>query len=466
MNRMFFALRAGNFLRILLASHVIASGIVILVQPDTLSTVLSFAMATGVAFITSLVIGTRVAGVLKAWELAALRASREDFHAPMRGAVPRAWFGLRDALETSRDRLASSLGRAQEEKAVLLSMLNAMTEGIIAIDNDTKIIMANRVALSALGVPATQSPEEFAGQHLVKLVRDPRFNELVDRVLATGRPMRDETEFHATRMMCSVSVAPVVENGKLRGVVAAISDNTTLKKLERVRQDFVTNVSHELKTPIAAIRGWAEMLHTGEFDVPEDMKSPIETIYRQTGRLSVLVEDLITLARVESAGVEEELQMIDMLTVVSELREANAARLQEKGITFDVQLAEDARMFRTSSRGIRYIVRNLVDNAVKYTEPGSTVTISTSKDADGVHQTIVVRDEGPGIERHHLTRIFERFYRVDPGRSRELGGTGLGLSIVKNFATAFGGRVEVESEIGKGSTFRVILPAPTHEEMS
>lgn len=466
MNRILFTLRAGNFLRILLASHVIASAIVILAKPNTVSTVLSFAMATVVAFITALVIGRRVAVVLKGWELAALRAAREDFHAPMRSTVPSAWVGLRDALEVSRDRLAGSLGRAQEEKAVLLSMLNAMTEGVIAIDNETKIIMANRVALSTLGVPATQSPEEFAGQHLVKLVRDPRFNELVDRVLATGRPMRDETEFHATRKVCFVSVAPVIENGKLRGVVAAISDNTTLKKLERVRQDFVTNVSHELKTPIAAIRGWAEMLHAGDFDVPEEMKSPVETIYRQTGRLSVLVDDLITLARVEAIGVEEELHVIDILTVVSELRDANAGRLSEKNVTFDAQLADDARMFRTGNRGIRYIVRNLFDNAVKYTEPGSTVSVVTSKDADGLHQIIEVRDEGPGIERHHLTRIFERFYRVDPGRSRELGGTGLGLSIVKNFATAFGGRVEVESEIGKGTTFRVILPAPTPEELS
>jgi two-component system phosphate regulon sensor histidine kinase PhoR len=458
MSRFFFALRAGNFLRILLASYVIASGIIILARPSTEVTILSFVVATGVALVTSLVIGTRVAIVLKGWERAAKRAANEDFNATMTRTVPTTWVPLRDALQLSRERLAESLSKAREEKAVLVSMLNAMTEGIIAIDANARILLVNRVALSVLGVPAMQSPEEYEGEYLVTLVRDPRLNELVDRVLATGRPMADDTEIHATRKVCSVSVAPVIENGRVRGVVAAISDQTALKQLERVRQDFVTNVSHELKTPIAAIRGWAETLNSGMFDVPEDLKEPVETIHRQSERLSDLVNDLMTLARVESSGVRDEGEMVDIKAVIEKVKQGLSDRLDEKVIELDVSVDPGAQFFPAGGKGMSYIIRNLLDNAVKYSEPSTTVWISTSLADDGEHQVLEVTDEGAGIERHHLARIFERFYRVDAGRSRELGGTGLGLSIVKNFATAFGGRVEVESEVGKGSTFRVIFP--------
>lgn len=463
MSRFFFALRAGNFLRILLAMYVLVAMIVIYERPSTAVTIGFFLVATAVAVTTALVIGVRAAVVLNGWEDAALRAANEDFQAPMRRTVPSTWVPLRDALELSRDNLAASLSKAREEKAVLVSMLNAMTEGIIAIDSNTRILLVNRVALNVLGVPAVQSPEEYRGEHLVKLVRDPRFNELVDRVLATGRAMRDETEIHATRRVCSVSAAPIVEDGRVRGVVAAISDETMLKKLERVRQDFISNVSHELKTPVSAIRGWAEALHGGDFALTDELREPIEILYRQSDRLGTLVDDLMTLARVEAAGVEEEKTIVDIETVFLETKRALGSLISARSITLTADFAEDAHLFQTGGRAIRYIVRNLVDNAAKYSPEGGTVTVRTRRLEGGDEQVIEVVDEGQGIERHHLTRIFERFYRVDPGRSRELGGTGLGLSIVKNFATALGGRVEAVSEVGHGSTFRVTLPVPDED---
>lgn len=421
----------------------------------------AFALAVPASMLTSAAVawwtGRRVARTIDEWRHIAVLAGREDFSATVDGDVPYLLQPLRGSLIDARRLLAESLTRAREEKALLVSMLNAMTEGVIAVDAKGRILLVNRLALTIFGIAATESPERFEGQMLVQLVRDPRLNELVDKVLATGRPMRDETEILASRKLVDLSVAPITENGRVRGVVAAIADETTLRQLERVRQDFVTNVSHELKTPIAAIRGWAETLISGIIDVPDELMEPLETIHRQSERLSGLVDDLMVLARVETTGAGASGDRVDMEEVVDSVELALDELIVGKSIRLEVMLDDAARWFPASARSMEYILRNLVDNAVKYTDAGGEVTIRTSA-PDSSTVALEVSDTGRGIEPHHLARIFERFYRVDSGRSRDLGGTGLGLAIVKNFVTSLGGQVLVESEVGEGTTFRVVLP--------
>ena len=450
-------LRLGSFFRILLGMVLLTGTLGILAGGEPPFYLYGLALSVVVALTIALLIAARWAPTLRGWQRAAERASHEDFEAPITRGIPHGLRPLRDSLEQARHRLRDSLERARQEKALLVSMVNAMTEGVIAVDAQARIVLVNRVALNVFGVSAVESPETFEGRDLVQLARDPRLNELVDRVLASGRPMRDETEILATRRVVKLSVAPVVEHDRVKGVVAAISDETALRQLERVRQDFVTNVSHELKTPIAAIRGWAETLVSGVIPVPEELQDPLDTIYRQSERLALLVNDLMTLARVEALGVEATNERTDIEVVIESVREALGDELQRRSQRFEHTVAPDARWFPASGRAVEYILRNLVDNAVKYTDEGGLIIVRTRRDPEG-WLVLEVSDTGRGIERHHLARIFERFYRVDSGRSRDLGGTGLGLSIVKNFATALGGRVAVDSEPERGSTFTVRLP--------
>lgn len=450
-------LRLGSFTRVFLGMVLFGGGLMLIVQAELWMLAVLVFGALVAAMLTSLSVAARWLPTVRGWQQAAERAADEDFNAPITPGIPHGLQDLRGALVLARRRLADSLERARKEKALLLSMVNAMTEGVVAIDTEARIILVNRVALNVFGVSAMEEPETFEGRDLVQLARDPRLNELVDRVLATGRPMRDETEIIGTRRHVELSVAPVKENERLKGVVAVLSDETALRKLERVRQDFVTNVSHELKTPIAAIRGWSETLVSGVLEVPEPLLEPLETIHRQSERLTDLVNDLMTLARVEAQGLQLSREEIDIEDVINNVRSALDEWFTSRSIRFEYSVADDARRFPASGRAMEYILRNLVDNAVKYSDEGGLVVVRTYRENDE-QLAIEVSDTGRGIERHHLARVFERFYRVDAGRSREMGGTGLGLSIVKHFATALGGRVSVDSEPGRGSTFTVTVP--------
>lgn len=455
-------LRLGNIYRILAVNIALVLVLLLISGASLWVYAIGFMGAVGCSFLSAWWIGRRFAPTIEQWQRVAMLASQEDFRAPLEPEVPFALQPLRQSLVEARRQLSEGLDRAREEKALLVSMLDAMTGGIVAVDAQGRILIVNRVALRLFGIPATEDPERFRGQMLVQLARDPRLNELVDRVLSSGRAMRDETEILATRRLVDLSVAPVTSNGQVRGAVAAIVDETTLKKLERVRQDFVTNVSHELKTPIAAIRGWSETLVSGLLVDEEEQLDAVATIYRQSERLSELVEDLLVLARVESTGAGVQTEEVSMEDLFEEIEEALDDVIRQRDIRLGFELGEGADSIRSNYRSLSYVLRNLIDNAVKYSPDGERVCIRTRRsNGDFV---IEVQDAGAGIDQHHLQRIFERFYRVDAGRSRDVGGYGLGLSIVKNFVTALGGHVSVQSRPGEGSTFSVVLPMVEEDE--
>jgi two-component system phosphate regulon sensor histidine kinase PhoR len=250
-----------------------------------------------------------------------------------------------------------------------------------------------------------------------------------------------------------VRAAPFPGSG---GALAVFVDVTELRRLETIRRDFVANVSHELRTPVTAVRGAAETLHTGGI-TGEDAQDFLEIIERNAERLQQLVQDLLDLARIESRELKLSLEPLELGAAVERAFELLRGRAEGKHIRLLVDAPEGPARVLGDRRALEQVLVNLLDNALKYCAEGAVVTVRTR--SEGKLLRVSVEDNGPGIEPRHLPRLFERFYRVDAGRSRELGGTGLGLSIVKHLVEAMGGRVSVESTPGTGSSFAFTLPA-------
>jgi two-component system phosphate regulon sensor histidine kinase PhoR len=238
-------------------------------------------------------------------------------------------------------------------------------------------------------------------------------------------------------------------------LVAALVDVTQLRQLESVRRDFVANASHELRTPVASIRSAVETLQ-GAMDDPEAARSFLQMIARNATRLHQLVEDLLDLSRIESRELRLAPESMELGALADQMGRGFARQAQEKGIRIEVGEGREIRV-DADRRALEQVLGNLLDNAVKYCPPGSRIRVHAAR--EGAYVRIHVADDGPGIAAEYLPRLFERFFRVDAGRSRELGGTGLGLAIVKHLVEAMGGQVRAESEPGRGAEFSFTLPA-------
>jgi signal transduction histidine kinase len=269
---------------------------------------------------------------------------------------------------------------------------------------------------------------------------------------ALGGESVHDAEVHVGDRILNVTARPL-DHG---GAVLALLDLTRLRRLEAVRRDFVANVSHEMKTPLTVVRGFAETL--ADDDPPAETRRQFaQSIAAHTRRMQRLVDDLLDLSRIESGGWVPAPALVDVAAVVGDDVSASRAVADRKGIRLDVALAPDAAPVFADPTALRQVIGNLVENAIRHTTTGA-VTLRTERDGSGV--TVSVSDTGCGIASEHLPRIFERFYRVDPARSREEGGTGLGLSIVKHLVDAHGGRLGAESTLGVGTTVRAWFPDP------
>jgi two-component system phosphate regulon sensor histidine kinase PhoR len=254
-----------------------------------------------------------------------------------------------------------------------------------------------------------------------------------------------------------VSAAVVLDSsGQRRGTVLVFHDLTRVKYLENARKDFVANVSHELRTPLSLIKGYVETLVDGAYEDPKLCFKFLKTIQRNTDRLRLLIEDLLVLSEIESGRVSLDLQPIQLCAVVQKMLEDFSAVASARSMTLHNE-CPDVKL-RADSGRLEQVLSNLLDNAVKYGREGGSISVGATPCRAGLVE-VFVRDDGPGIPREALDRVFERFYRVDKARSRDQGGTGLGLSIVKHLVQSHGGRVWVESEVGKGAAFRFTLPA-------
>ena len=407
---------------------VFVSGLVALVIALALAVVFSRQISKPVTELRD------VAGAIAAGDL----ARRPSLSAP--GEVGE----LAVAVRRMAEQLETRLQALQKEDELLGALVETMNEGVVAIDRQRRVIRINRSGRQLLDVDA-------AAPFSIDLF--PRDRLLHDAVVdALGGSVVDGVETQIAGRTLALAARPLGDGG----AVLALFDLTGLRRLQTVRRDFVANVSHELKTPLTAIRGFAETLATElAGDGGGQHAKFADTIRANAERMQRLVDDLLDLSKIESGGWTPTPVLLDLEDAIGEAIGPLREEAQRKGVAIALDL--DAKELEADAMAVRQIVSNLVENAVRYTPSGGSVTVFAKREGSGV--TLGVRDTGSGIPSEHLPRIFERFYRVDPARSRAAGGTGLGLSIVKHLAEAHGGSVSAESQVGRGTVVVVRFTA-------
>ena len=350
---------------------------------------------------------------------------------------------LATALHRMAEQLSTRLHALEADDQLMTAVLESLEEGVIALDERGTVIRINERARSLLG--ATM-PLPFARE---LLPRDPSLREAIESALAGTTTPSAEVTLHERTV--AVASRPLGTGG---GVVTVL-DLTVLRRLEKVRRDFVANVSHELKTPLTAVSGYAETLLDDSIPA-EQRRRFVATIHDNATRMQRIVDDLLDLSRIESGGWRPMVSRVDVAGTVQDVFTASQPAASAKGLALVAGVSPDATHVRVDPTAFRQILTNLVENAVRYTREGS-VTVRTRKADGGVW--VDVSDTGIGIASEHLPRIFERFYRVDAGRSRADGGTGLGLAIVRHLVDAHRGRIEATSTVGRGTTISVLFPA-------
>ena len=337
--------------------------------------------------------------------------------------------------------------RASEQSAIF----SAMQDGLLVLDGERRIALFNNTFRNLFGLD-----EKSLGAPLLESVREASVDELISRTFRNREPTHGEITLAERHW--HVSAEPMHHgNGAKAGVVVLFHDITALKRADEMRRDFVANVSHELRTPLSILRGYIEtMLDDPKMPRGETARI-LEVMDQHSKRLGLLANDLLTLAHMESGSSNLQLSEIDLLRFLSDLVRDWRKKISAKGLEVIVEVSDDCSMIRADEERLREIYDNLLDNAVKYSGQGGEIRLRAER--LGGEIALIVSDNGIGIGQEDLPRIFERFYRADKARSRQLGGTGLGLSIVKHIAQLHGGRVEADSQLGKGTTIRVILPA-------
>jgi two-component system phosphate regulon sensor histidine kinase PhoR len=407
------------------------------------------------AAIVSYIISRRVSRPLVRMKQAAEHFTRGDFlH-----RLPLGTTAEIDELAQTMNRMAAQLDdqirTVIEQKSERDAVLSSMVEGVIAIDKSERIISVNRAAAEMLDIDAS----EVRGRYVQEAFRIADLQKFIARTLKAVAAQEGEFALgERPERIVQAHGAPLqTVDGRSMGAVIVLHDITRLHQLEIVRRDFVANVSHELRTPVTSIKGFVETLREGAISNPDDAFRFLEIIARQTDRLNSIISDLLTLSQLEQTERGRiGLEPTDIKTLLEESVEICRPKANVHNIELAVQCDESINL-QVNPSLMEQAVVNLVGNAIKYSNAGGVVEIRAETGASGV--MISVADHGCGIERVHLPRLFERFYRVDQARSRELGGTGLGLAIVKHIVSAHHGTVGVESTPGKGSKFTITLPS-------
>ena len=360
---------------------------------------------------------------------------------------------LSEALNQMARQLSGQMGQLRMQGSEMTSILQSMSNGVIALDLDSRVLSMNRVALHMFGLMG----RDVRGRLLQEFVRDPALNSFVQLAIREGEHRFEEVELAALddRRMQLTSEPLLDAEDRIIGVVMVFNEVTLLRQLETIRTDFAANVSHELRTPIMAIQGYAELLQ----EDPEETHRAayVDVVIRNTRRLSSIIEDLLMLSRLEEPGSGESLEQecVRFAGLVAGVLRDCEIDARQRRITIETEV--EAELEWVVNRPlIVQALSNLVLNAVRYSHEGASVRVIARSIEDELE--LVVRDDGPGITPENQMRLFERFYRVDRGRSRDMGGTGLGLSIVKHIARVHGGTVQVQSTPGEGSAFTIRVP--------
>jgi two-component system phosphate regulon sensor histidine kinase PhoR len=361
-----------------------------------------------------------------------------------------------DALGVSLNQTASRLDRTirtlTEERNLSSAILGSMVEGVAVVNASERLLFANPgfAEILDLDVP----PQ--SGRALVEVVRQTELLEAVRQVLRGEPRVEAEIVTGTLRQRFFAVTVAAVSAAETSGAVIVLHDITDLRKLERVRRDFVANVSHEFKTPLTAIQGFAETLLAGAIDDAQNRVRFLEIILEHSQRLARLTDDLLRLSQMDADRLGLEIQGVGVSQFVESCVETARRPAAERDLRISVNLSNRLPDIAADRRRLAEVLQNLLDNAIQYTPPGGQIMLSAS--ANGSEVTFTVSDTGIGIPQTDQPRIFERFYRVDVARSREVGGTGLGLAIAKHLVEVHGGRIWVESEVGQGSQFHFTVP--------
>lgn len=365
----------------------------------------------------------------------------------------------RDAAASGKDpsarieSLDAQIRLASEEKNRILAVLESMAEGVVVLGAKKEILLINSVLAKTLGV----SKEGAAGRYFWEIFRDPVINEMFEKALGERVSFRVEHSILLSERVFEVQISPVFAQNEFLGVIAVFHDITRLKELERMRTEFVANVSHELKTPLTSILGFIETLKEGAIEDRENRLHFLDIIEEHSRKLHKLIEDLLLLSREESMHEAPKAEKVDLVPLVGRLLQRFDRVIREKSIRVKTDIHPMPLYLRAEPLALEQALSNLIDNAVKYSETGGLLEIRAFPEKEAV--VIEICDTGIGIPEGELGRIFERFYRVDKSRTRDSGGTGLGLSIVKHIAERHGGRVSAANRDPKGTIFKLYWPS-------
>jgi two-component system phosphate regulon sensor histidine kinase PhoR len=450
-------LRVSLIWRPVLICMALVTAILVAVQwgsPETIPKIwlalVIFLLAAGIAFFfASRSVTTRIRRMKEFAE----RAAAGDFTSLERDYTHDELADLSDALGRSVAGLGQTIRTLTDERNRSSAILGSMVEGVAVVTGDERILYCNWAFEQILELPEGSSQ----GRTLVEALRQADLVALGRQALSGVEELTGEVEVGTVRRRnFSVTAAPVRAAGA-NGAVLVLHDITELRRLERVRRDFVANVSHEFKTPLTAIQGFAETLLSGALDDKANRKHFVEIIREHARRLARLTDDLLKLSRIEAGRLELEIRPIRVEALVSGCVETARLNAKSRGLQIVVDLQQNAPAVRGDGAQLGEVLQNLLDNALQYTPSGGQIEVKAR--ANGHNIVFTVTDTGIGIPESDLERIFERFYRVDAARSREAGGTGLGLAIARHIVDAHGGRIWVESAVGQGSRFHFSIPS-------
>lgn len=384
---------------------------------------------------------------------AALKISSGDFGKKIYTTSKDQIGALTDAFNLMSTQLNVSMTELKQRNIELEAILNSIINGIIAVDHNKNIILINKFCFEILDLP----PDYVAqSESMYKIVRNDEIAEMIEKSISEGVSQIKELPYVHLEKILRIYVNPIFTGtGTIIGSIVVLQDVTQIRKLEQMRSDFVSNVSHELKTPLTSIKGFVDTLKNGAMYKPETAARFLDIIDIESDRLYRLINDILLLSEIESMDKEPESTLIEINSVIDEVVSILQQKADQKHLSIEVNI--DAVYHLTANRDrIKQMLINLLDNAIKYTEVGC-VSITVTHREEWLK--IRVSDTGVGFSEVHKERLFERFYRVDKGRSRSHGGTGLGLSIVKHIVLLYKGKITVESTPGKGTTFEIILPS-------
>jgi two-component system phosphate regulon sensor histidine kinase PhoR len=360
---------------------------------------------------------------------------------------------LSSTLSQTAVKLDQTIQSLTEERNQSAAILASMEEGVLVVGRDQRVIFCNSAFCEAAGVQNIS----WEGRAVMELVRHSDLLSFIQRALTCGETVHGEVVVGSIRTRTfAVTSAPISSDGSTTGAVMMLHDISEIRRLERARRDFIANVSHEFKTPLTAIQGFAETLLGGALEDTENRRRFLEIIREHALRLGRLTDDLLKLAQIEAGQLPREAQPVPVAQVIDPCMEIARLKAEQKNVLLDAEYDGALPPLMGDVRSFQEILVNLLDNALRYSSPGGRVHVRAA--VEGSEIVLSVADTGIGIPKAEQDRIFERFYRTDAARSRESGGTGLGLSIVKHLVEAHGGRIRIESEVGRGSTFYIHLP--------